>query len=172
MTADRPVRSMGSVDAVDRQLLDALRANARATYAELARLVGLSAPAVHERVGKLEAAGVITGYHAAVAPESLGYAMNALVGIFITDSADSEALADELAALPAVEHCWFVAGEETFVVKVRVPDVAGLEQTIRALNALKGVARTRTTVVLSTKFEDRVQVTAPAAAQPSRAAST
>jgi Lrp/AsnC family leucine-responsive transcriptional regulator len=147
------------VDAVDRQLLDALRANARATYAELARVVGLSAPAVHERVGKLESSGVITGYHAAIAPESLGYAMNALVGIFMSDGADSDEVATQLAALPAVEHCWFVAGEETFVVKVRVPDVHGLEAAIRALNGMRGVARTRTSVVLSTKFEDRVQVT-------------
>jgi Lrp/AsnC family transcriptional regulator, leucine-responsive regulatory protein len=146
------------VDSVDRQLLDALRANARATYAELARVVGLSAPAVHERVAKLEANGVITGYHAAVAPESLGYAMNALVGIFISDSADTDDVAAQLAAVPAVEHCWFVAGEETFVVKVRVPDVGGLEAAIRNLNGIRGVARTRTTVVLSTKFEDRVQV--------------
>ena len=145
------------MDSVDRQLLDALRANARATYTELARIVGLSAPAVHERVGKLEAAGVITGYHAAVAAESLGYAMNALIGIFITDSADTDEVAASLAALPVVEHCWFVAGEETFVIKVMVPDVAGLESAIRALTAIKGVARTRTTVVLSTKFEDRVQ---------------
>jgi len=145
------------VDSVDRRLLDALRANARATYAELARLVNLSAPAVHERVAKLEAAGVITGYHAAVAVESLGFAINALIGIFLTDGADDDEVAAQLAALPAVEHCWFVAGEETFVVKVRVPDVAGLEGAIRALNAMKGVARTRTTVVLSTKFEDRVQ---------------
>jgi Lrp/AsnC family leucine-responsive transcriptional regulator len=149
------------LDAVDRQLLDALRANARATYAELARAVGLSAPAVHERVGKLEAAGVITGYHAAIAPESLGYAVNALVGIFLTDNADTDEVAAQLAALPAVEHCWFVAGEETYVVKIRVPDVAALEGAIRSLTAMRGVARTRTTVVLSTKFEDRVQVTDP-----------
>lgn len=144
------------MDQVDRQLLDALRANARATYAELARIVGLSAPATHERVGKLEAAGVITGYHAAVAPEALGYAMNALIGIFLTDNADMDDLTASLTAIPVVEDCWFVAGEETFVVKVRVPDVAGLEAAIRELSAIPGVARTRTTVVLSTKFEDRV----------------
>jgi Lrp/AsnC family transcriptional regulator, leucine-responsive regulatory protein len=143
------------VDAVDRQLLDALRANARATYAELARTIGLSAPAAHERVAKLEAAGVITGYHAAIAPESLGYAINALIGIFLTDSADTDDLTAALTGIDVVEDCWFVAGEETFVVKVRIPDVAGLEATIRRLNAISGVARTRTTVVLSTKFEDR-----------------
>jgi Lrp/AsnC family transcriptional regulator, leucine-responsive regulatory protein len=145
------------VDSVDRQLIDALRANARATYAELARIVNLSAPAVHDRVAKLEAAGVITGYHAAVAMETLGSAINALIGIFITDDADPDELAAALAAMPEVEHCWFVAGEETYVIKVRVPDVAGLERIIRLLNATAGVARTRTTVVLSTKFEDRVQ---------------
>ena len=147
--------NVAKVDAVDRKLIDALRANARATYAELARTVGLSAPAAHERVAKLEAAGVITGYHAAIAPEALGYAMNALIGIFLTDSADTQEITASLLAIPVVEDCWFVAGEETFVVKVRVPDVAGLELAIRDLNAISGVARTRTTVVLSTKFEDR-----------------
>jgi Lrp/AsnC family leucine-responsive transcriptional regulator len=147
------------MDGVDRQLLDALRGNARATYAELARVVGLSAPAAHERVAKLEAAGIITGYHAAVAPEALGYAINALIGVFITDSADTDEITTSLTAIPVVEDCWFVAGEETFVVKVRVPDVGALESTIRELSAISGVARTRTTVVLSTKFEGR----APAA---------
>ena len=145
------------MDAVDRSLLDALRGNARATFAELAREVGLSAPAVHERVGKLEAQGVITGYHAAVAPESLGYSMSALVGVFLSDTADEDEVAVELAALAAVEDCWFVAGEESFVVKVRVPDVGGLEKAIRALSRIHGVARTRSTVVLSTRFEGRVQ---------------
>jgi Lrp/AsnC family transcriptional regulator, leucine-responsive regulatory protein len=151
------------VDAVDRQLLDALRANARATYAELARVVGLSAPAAHDRVAKLEASGVITGYHAAVAPELLGYAMNALIGIFITDRADPDEITAALTALDVVEDCWFVAGEETFVVKVGVLDVAGLEAAIRTLNAVPGVARTRTTVVLSTKFEGRVPPASPPA---------
>jgi Lrp/AsnC family leucine-responsive transcriptional regulator len=145
------------VDAVDRKLLDALRANARATYAELARIVGLSAPAAHERVAKLEAAGVITGYHAAVAPEAVGFGTTALIGIFITDSADIDEITQALAELHDVEDCWFVAGEETFVIKVRVADVAALEATIRDLNAIRGVARTRTTVVLSTRFEDRVR---------------
>ena len=145
------------VDAVDRRLIEALRRNARATYAELARLVGLSAPAVHERVGKLEAAGVITGYHAAVAPAALGLGVSALVGIVQGDSADADRIADDVRAMPEIEDCWFVAGAETFVVKVRVPDVAALEQAIGAINRISGVAHTRTTVVLSTRFEGRVR---------------
>lgn len=154
------------MDAVDRSILDALRANARATFAELAREVGLSAPAVHERVGKLESAGVITGYHAAVAPESLGYSMSALVGIILSDTSDEDQVADDLAALPAVEDCWFVAGEESFVVKVRVPDIGGLERAIRDLAKIKGVSRTRSTVVLSTRFEGRVRAAGEAEPAP------
>jgi Lrp/AsnC family transcriptional regulator, leucine-responsive regulatory protein len=144
------------MDAVDRSILDALRANARATYAELAREVGLSAPAVHERVNKLESAGVITGYHAAVAPESLGYSVSALVGVFLSDTADEDKVAEAIAGLSAIEDCWFVAGEESFVVKVRVRDIGGLERAIRDLSKVAGVSRTRSTVVLSTRFEGRV----------------
>lgn len=144
------------MDDVDRRLLAELRRNARASYAELARTVGLSAPAVHERVGKLESSGVITGYHAAIDPAALGRSMNALIGVFITDDADTDEVAAHLGALPEIEDCWFVAGEETFVIKVSSPDIVGLEKVIRELNLVPGIARTRTTVVLSAKFEDRV----------------
>lgn len=143
------------MDDIDRQLVNALRSNGRATFADLARQVGLSAPAVHERVGKLESSGVITGYHAAIEPGALGNPMTALIGVFITDSADTDLIATALSAIASVEDCWFVAGEETFVARVAVPDVAGLERVIRELNSVAGVARTRTTVVLSTKFEGR-----------------
>jgi hypothetical protein len=60
-----------------------------------------------------------------------------------------------LREMPEIEDCWFVAGEETFVIKVRVADMPSLEQVIGALNRIRGVARTRTTVVLSTRFEGR-----------------
>jgi Lrp/AsnC family transcriptional regulator, leucine-responsive regulatory protein len=149
------VNYVRQADGVDRQLIEALRANARATFAELARLVGLSAPAVHERVGKLESSGVITGYHAAVEPAALGLGVSALVGILQGDRGDPDRIYAALQATPAIEDCWFVAGEETFVVKVRVPDMTSLEQVIGALNRIRGVARTRTTVVLSTRFEGR-----------------
>ncbi|MEP6851135.1 MAG: Lrp/AsnC family transcriptional regulator [bacterium] len=144
------------MDAVDRVLLDALRNNARATYAELGRAVGLSAPSAHDRVAKLEASGVLRGYHAAIAPEALGYAISALIGVFLSDEADEDTIMAALTGVPSIEDCWFVAGEESYVVKARVPDVAALEKLIGELNRIRGVARTRTTVVLSTKFEGRV----------------
>jgi Lrp/AsnC family transcriptional regulator, leucine-responsive regulatory protein len=145
------------VDAVDRALVNALRMDGRVSFAELARRVGLSAPSVHERVAKLEAAGVITGYHAGVEHSALGYSVSALTGVFLSDDADEQRVEAELREVPGIEDCWFVAGEESYVVKVRVTDVPALEQMIGTLNRIRGVARTRTTVVLSTKFEDRVQ---------------
>lgn len=143
------------MDAVDRRLLHALRANGRATFAELGRLVGLSAPAVHDRVHRLESTGAISGYHAAVSPTSLGLGATALVGIIASDGAETDDVADRLKSLEEIEDCWFVAGEEAFIVKVRVPDVETLERTLGRLRRVPGVARTRTTVVLSTRWEGR-----------------
>jgi Lrp/AsnC family leucine-responsive transcriptional regulator len=143
------------VDSVDRQIIDALRLDGRATYAELGRQVGLSASAVHERVGKLEAAGVIMGYHAVVDPASVGLGVTALIGIHPTDTAADEDVAAALGGLAEVESCYAVAGDEAFVVKVRVATVDDLERALGRLRKIDGVARTRTTVVLSTRFEGR-----------------
>jgi Lrp/AsnC family transcriptional regulator, leucine-responsive regulatory protein len=136
-------------------LIDLLRANGRASYAELARAVGLSSPAVHDRVGKLEASGVITGYHAVVEPRAIGLDVTALVGVIESDSIDDAGVMEALREMPEVQDCWRVAGAEDYVVKVRVADMAALEAAINAMNRIRGVARTRTTVVLSTKWEGR-----------------
>lgn len=143
------------MDSVDRKIIAALRQHGRATYADLGRQVGLSASSVHERVGKLEAAGVITGYHAMVDPRAVGLGVTALVGIQPSDTGDDEAIAAALAALPEVESCYAVAGDEAFVVKVRLATVDELERSLGRLRRIDGVARTRTTVVLSTRFEGR-----------------
>jgi Lrp/AsnC family leucine-responsive transcriptional regulator len=145
------------VDDIDRELVEALRSNARSTYAELARRVGLTAPSAHERVAKLESSGVITGYHAAVAPSALGLGVSALIGLFLADDVEADEVADKLAVLPEIEDCWFVAGDESFLLKVRVPNVDALEGTLGALRRIRGVSRTRTTVVLSTRWENRVR---------------
>lgn len=143
------------IDAVDQQLIDLLRANGRASYAELARQVGLSSPAVTERVAKLEASGVITGYRAVIDPPSVGLDVTALIGVIESDAVDELGVEEAMRAMPQVEDCWRVAGSEGYVLKVRVTDIPALEATIGALNRIRGVARTRTTVVLSTKWEGR-----------------
>jgi Lrp/AsnC family leucine-responsive transcriptional regulator len=145
------------MDDVDWRLLDALRANGRASYAELGRLVGLSGPSVTERINRLEQNGTITGYTAMVPPAVLGLRVTALIGLLLTDSAELEDVGRRLGDVPEVEDCWFVAGEETYLLKVRVRDHGELERIIGRLNRIRGVARTRTTVALSTKWEGRLQ---------------
>lgn len=147
---------MGGMDTVDRQLISALRTNARATYAELGRRVGLSPPAVHERVAKLESSGVITGYHAAVEPAAVGLGVTALVGVVETDGGEGNDVVGAFRGMSEIEDCWFVAGDESYLLKIRVADMAALEATINALSRIRGVSRTRTTVVLSTRWEARI----------------
>jgi Lrp/AsnC family transcriptional regulator, leucine-responsive regulatory protein len=146
------------VDAIDRQLIDLLCENARTPYAELARKVGLSAPAVHERVGKLETSGVIRGYRAEVAPEAVGLAVTAIIGVVQDSSGDSDGILESLREHPEIESCFFMAGEESFLLKVRVSTIAELERLIIELNRTKGVSRTRTAIALSTKWEGRRQI--------------
>lgn len=149
------------MDAIDLRLVELLRGNARLSYAELARQVGLSAPAVHERVGKLEAARVIRGYRADVAPESIGLGVTALIGIVEDSTTDTDDVLAALRQLPEIESCYFLAGVESFLLKARVGTIAELEQLIMRLNRTAGVASTRTAVALSTKWENRPQPVAP-----------
>lgn len=145
------------MDATDRQIVDMLRSNARLSYAELARQVGLTPPSVHERVGKLESAGVLRGYRAEVPPELIGLGVTALIGIVQQADTEIDEVVASLRALPEIESCYFLAGEESFLVQVRVGTMAELETLIVRLHRIPGVARTRTTVALSTKWEGRPQ---------------
>ena len=144
------------MDAVDRQLIQALRENGRASYAELGRLVGLSGPSVTDRINRLEAAGVITGYRATVDAASLGLGVTALIGISLSDAADHEDVARRLRDLRRDRGLLVHRGRRLVHAQGAGPDVDGLEKTIRRLAGTKGVSRTRTTIVLSTKWENRV----------------
>lgn len=148
---------LGGVDTTDLQILDLLRHHARLSYAELARQVGLSAPAVHERVAKLESNGTIRGYRAEVTPELVGLGVTALIGVAQQAGTEIDDVVAALQELPEIESCYFLAGDESFLLKARVGTMVELEQLIVRLSRTHGVARTRTTVALSTKWEGRPQ---------------
>jgi Lrp/AsnC family transcriptional regulator, leucine-responsive regulatory protein len=142
------------LDAKDLQIAAALQSDARATYADVAAQVGLSASAVHERVRKLEQAGVIRGYRAVLDPGSLGLMVTALIAATPLDPRQPDDLPDRVRDFPEVEDCYSVAGEANYVLKVRTRTTAELEDLIRRLRERAGV-QTRTTIALSTPFEDR-----------------
>jgi Lrp/AsnC family leucine-responsive transcriptional regulator len=142
------------LDGRDLEILAALQEDGRATYADVGTRVGLSASAVHERVRKLEQAGVIRGYRAVVDAEAMGYLVTGLIAATPLDPRQPDDLPERLADFPEVEDCYSVAGEANYILKVRTRTTRDLEELIRRLRDKGGVA-TRTTVVLSTAFEGR-----------------
>src|SRR5215211_5617356 len=143
-----PVRA--SLDDTDLAIVRALQANVRATYTEIGKAVGLSAASVHERVHRLETRGVIRGYSAEVAPELLGLGVLSLVSVLPSDSMDAAATEAALAAIGEIETAWSVAGEDSHLLVVRTRSIAQLSDVLQRLQAIDGVARTRTAVVLAT----------------------
>jgi Lrp/AsnC family leucine-responsive transcriptional regulator len=144
----------GVLDDRDLDIIAALQDDARATYADVAARVGLSASAVHERVRKLEHQGVIRGYRAVVDPEAIGLFVTALVAASPLDPRQPDDLPDRVREFPEVEDCFSVAGEANYILKVRTRTTGELEELIRRFREKAGVA-TNTTIVLSIPFEGR-----------------
>ena len=145
---------MEQLDAVDRRLVRELTADGRASYTDLAERVGLSVSAVHQRVRRLEQRGLIKGYRATLDAKGLGLPLTAFVSITPIDVAQPDDAPARLAHLSAIEACHSVAGMESYILKVRVSSPDGLEALLQAIRAAANVT-TRTTVVLSTFYEDR-----------------
>ena len=124
------------------------------SFTELARQAGLSVSAVHQRVRRLETDGVITGYVALCDPEVIGLPLTAFVSIKPFDQAAPDDVPDKLKDLEAIEACHSVAGEENYILKVRVGSPRDLEDLLQQIRTLANVS-TRTTVVLSTPYENR-----------------
>ena len=124
------------------------------SFTELARQAGLSVSAVHQRVRRLETEGVITGYVALCNADVIGLPLTAFVSIKPFDQAAPDDVPDKLKNLEAIEACHSVAGEENYILKVRVGSPRDLEDLLQQIRTLANVA-TRTTVVLSTPYENR-----------------
>src|SRR4051795_10115511 len=139
---------------VDRALLSALARDGRASFTELAERVGLSVSAVHQRVRRLEQRGLITGYAARLDAKTLGLPLTAFVSITPIDVAQPDDAPARLAPLSAMGPCPSVAGAESYILKVRVASPDALEGLLQQIRAAANVT-TRTTVVLSTFYEDR-----------------
>ena len=144
----------GDLDAVDLQLVRLLVQDGRRSYADLARETGLSTSAAHQRVRRLEERGIVTGYTATVDPDALGLPLAAFVSVKPTDPAAADDAPDRLRHLSAIEACYSVAGEESWILTVRVSSPAELEALLQEVRTAAGVS-TRTTVVLSTPWAGR-----------------
>ncbi len=147
------IQAHDDLDELDLQLLEALQKNARSTFAELGALVGLKAPAVHDRVKRLEARGHIRAYSARLDGKRLGLELIALVSCYTTPDCDYDEFTTALGSMPEVCEIHSVAGEESFVCKVVTRSTQHLDELLGRLKAMRGMARTKTTIVLSTPFD-------------------
>lgn len=144
-----------ALDEHDRAILRLLQHDDRLTNAAVGLRVGLSAPAVFERVKKLERQGVITGYRAQVSAQSVGLSVTAFVAVGLESTEHCRSIAPMLSRFPLVEECHSVAGEWDIMLKVRAATPKDLEDFLYELKRVAGVSRTVTTVALSTPFEAR-----------------
>lgn len=161
-----PVRV--NLDAIDRHILRLLRQDGRMSHAAIAKAVGLSGPAVHERVRKLEQAGIIAGYSAVLDPELLERPHVAFVMVTLSEGnefASDDPIVARICDEPDVLEFHRIAGEDCYMIKIRTATNKDMEKLLRRIRSIRGVARTRTTIVLSTELE-RPTIEVPEPEQP------
>jgi Lrp/AsnC family leucine-responsive transcriptional regulator len=141
-----------AVDAIDTKILQILSKDARISMAELARLVGFSAPSVAERMKRLEEAGIIEGYGARINCAALGLPITALLRIRPVPG-ELARVADILRSLPKIVECDRVTGEDCFVARAQLRSVAELE---RLIDLIIPFAMTNTAIVQSSPVERRL----------------
>ena len=140
------------MDSIDQRLISALRANGRASTAELARLVGRSRTSVQSRIERMEREGVIIGYGVRLAPERELGAVRAHVMIKVAPK-ESRAVTAALRAVAAVRVLHSVSGDVDLIAVAATGSVAEMDEVIDRIGALPGVERTNSSIILSTKFE-------------------
>ncbi len=142
------------MEEINAAIISLLASDGRMSFTELARRTGLSVSAAQQRVRRLEERGVIKGYAAVINAEEIGLPLTAFVSIKPFDPAAPDDAPDRLAHLTAIEACHSVAGDESYILKVRVGSPRELEDLLQEIRAAANVS-THTTIVLSTPFENR-----------------
>jgi Lrp/AsnC family leucine-responsive transcriptional regulator len=146
------------LDAIDRQILRLLQKDARMPNSEIAKQVGIVPSATSERIRKLLDKGIITGYDARLNPQVLEHNLVAFVYVRTDEPVDTRHTGEALASIPEVQEVHNIAGEDCYLVKVRVKDTEMLGRFLREkIGAIKSVRNTRTTIALET-FKESLNV--------------
>jgi Lrp/AsnC family leucine-responsive transcriptional regulator len=143
------------MDAIDLKVLDLLQRDGRMSHSEIAKIVGLSAPSVGERVKKLEGSGIIKRYVGVLDPDKVNRPITALIAVRLDKPVYAKAFLARIIELEDVLECYHVTGEMDYLLKVRTRSTTGLEALIsNDLRMLDGVVSTRTSVILSSPKEE------------------
>ena len=144
-----------AIDDLDRGILEALREDGRASYADMGTLIGLSASAVKRRVDRMVSSGVIRGFSVLIDPEVDGRGTEAYVELFCRGNVAPLELRRIMSALPDVIEAWTVTGAADAVVRIRARDTASLEVALESVRLAPQVDSTRSAIVLSRLIERR-----------------
>lgn len=142
------------LEPIDQSIARELAADGRCSFTDLAERVGLSVSAVHQRVRRLEQRGVIRGYVARLNADVIGLPLTAFISLTPIDPAAPDDYPSRLEHIREIEACYSVAGDESYILLVRVASPHSLEELLRQIRESAKVS-TRTTVVLSTPYEGR-----------------
>ncbi|MCW2813800.1 MAG: transcriptional regulator, AsnC family [Nocardioides sp.] len=142
------------LEATDRKILELLAADGRMSFTDLGKATGLSTSAVHQRVKRLEQRGLIQGYTATIDHAQVGLPLTAFISIRPIDPSQPDDCPERLRGIPEIESCWSVAGQESYILKIRVATPADLEDLLARVRSAANVS-TRTTIVLSTPYDNR-----------------
>ncbi|MBC9957336.1 Lrp/AsnC family transcriptional regulator [Yimella sp. cx-51] len=143
---------------LDRRIVTLLATDGRRSFTDLAKDTGLSVSAVHQRVRRLQERGAIRGFRAEIDHDAAGLPLTALISIAPFDASAPDDIPDRLRHLTQIESCYSVAGDENYVLTVRVASPAALEDLLARIRSAAAVT-TRTTVVLSTPWQNRSVLT-------------
>ncbi|MDL2319969.1 Lrp/AsnC ligand binding domain-containing protein [Alistipes sp. OttesenSCG-928-B03] len=151
-----------TIDAIDRKILQYLVRNARMPFLEIARECGISGAAIHQRVKKLDDAGVILGSRLEVDPKSLGYDMCAIIGIKVSDASMNFEIVKRLEELPEITECHFITGQYNILIKLYCYDNSHLMATIfDKILDIPWISDTETFISLKQVFSRQVDVANP-----------
>lgn len=144
---------MEKIDEIDAQILTLLQADGRIKRNQIAEHVGLSLPAVSDRMRKLEERGVVTGYHARLDAKRLHFDVTAFIRVSMAGSEFYPAFIEQVTAMPEVQELHSITGEGSHLLKVRVANTSALERLLAAIQRVDGVRGTQTSIVLSSLKE-------------------
>lgn len=142
------------MESLDRLLLELLAKDSSASISELSNQLDVPSSTLHQRIKKLEARGVITGYRAHINQREIGLSLHALVSLTPIDPSKPDDVVEKITPIAEIESCWSVAGTESYIIKVAVAEPGELEALLAKIRAQANVS-TRTSVILSTPFEGR-----------------
>ncbi|MCD7713988.1 MAG: Lrp/AsnC family transcriptional regulator [Prevotella sp.] len=146
------------LDALDRKILNLLARDARMPFLEVARLTGVSGASVHQRVQKLEQAGVLRGSQYLISPEAIGYETCAYIGLYLKDPSHFDRVVEELRTIPEVVECHYTTGAFDMFIKIYARNNHHLLNIIHDKLQPLGLSRSETIVSFNAVIDRQMPV--------------